>query len=159
VAGSVTNLAPAGGGDAIMHFSIDSGGVETIIAEDELQFRGDAALGFGNNILQIDLIGEPASTDIILVQADRLNTNGPPSGAANEHFTNLLEGATIQRDFGTSRYIWTLDYTDGSDDGVLDASVALRFVEKQVIPEPGGLALLAAGGLMLARRRRERHAC
>jgi hypothetical protein len=143
-------------GDSIFHFNLDAGGVTPIIAEDELQFRGDATNGLGNNILKIDLIGEAPSTDIILFQADRLNTNGVASGAANEHF-DLLEGALVQRDFGAFRYRWTLDYTDGSDEGTIDASVALRFVSKTVIPEPSSLALLALGWLPFAGRRRQQN--
>lgn len=145
-------------GDSIFHFSLDAGGVTTLVAEDEFQWRGDATNGLGNNILEIDLIGEAPQADIPLILADRLNTNGVPSGPANEHFTNILEGDLVVRDFGTFRYTWTADYFDpasGADDGVLDAGLTLRFVSREVIPEPGSVTLLAAvGGLALARRRR-----
>jgi hypothetical protein len=140
-------------GDSIFHFSIDAGGVTPIVAEDELQWRGDATNGLGNNFLNIDLIGEAPSSDIVLFRADRLNTNGVPSGAANEHFTNLLEGDSVIRTWGLHTYTWTLDYTDGSDDGMLHDSVALRFVSKVAVPEPASAVLVVLGVLALTCRR------
>ena len=151
------NNQVGGSGDTILHFSLDAGGVTPIIAEDELQWRGTSPNQLGDNLLEIDLIGEAPQTDITLILADRLNTNGATSGAANEHFSNYLEGAPIQADFGIYRYHWTLDYTDpttSADNGILDASVVLRFQSREIIPEPTSLGLLGAAGLMLARRRR-----
>jgi hypothetical protein len=151
------NNVGGGSGDTIMHFSIDAGGVTPIVAEDELQWRGTAPAVLGDNLLEIDLIGEAPSADITLFLADRLNTNGAASGAANEHFTNILEGDPVVRQFGGFEYTWTMDYTDpttSADNGVLDASVVLRFQSKVAIPEPSSLALLAAGGLTLVRRKR-----
>jgi hypothetical protein len=151
------NNQVGGSGTTVLHFSLDAGGVTPIIAEDELQWRGTSPNVLGQNLLEIDLIGEAPQSDITLILADRLNTNGATSGAANEHFSNYLEGAPIQADFGTYRYHWTLDYTDpttSADNGILDASVVLRFQSREIIPEPTSLALLGAAGLMLARRRR-----
>src|SRR5688572_29107128 len=134
------------GSVAVLHFSLDAGGVTPLIAEDEMRFAG-----LGSNLLEIDLIGEAPEANITLIMADRLNT---ASSAPAEAFTGMPEGTPIVRQFGGFEYTWTLDYNDASDNGVLDAFVRLNFVSKTVIPEPSSLALLGAGALMLARRRR-----
>ena len=41
----------SGNGDTIMHFSIDTGGVTPVVAEDELQWRGTTGPTFGNYFL------------------------------------------------------------------------------------------------------------
>ena len=68
-----------------------------------------------------------------------------------------VEGDPVTADFGIYRYHWIMDYTDpttSADNGILDASVILRFQSREIIPEPTSLALFGAGALMLARRRR-----
>lgn len=144
----------AGGGDSILHFSIDEGGVETIVVADELQFRGDAN-GFGNNFLVLDLIGLAPESDITLILADRLNTNGVTNDPSLERFTGMPDGTEIVRQFGGFEYTWLLVYTDGLDDGVLDASVVLDFQSRTVIPEPATAALTAVGVATMLLRRRE----
>ena len=154
MAGNVASLTGGtGSGTSIMHFSIDAGGVETVVAEDEFQFRGGNET-LGQNLLQLDLIGEAPEGDLLLIQADRLNTNGITGNAALERFTGMPDGSVIIRQFGDFEYQWTLEYGDGSDDGTLDAFVMLDFVSKTLVPEPTSLALLGLGSMALLRRRR-----
>ena len=62
----------------------------------------------------IGLIGEAPEGDLLLVQADRLNTNGITGNAALERFTGMPDGTVIIRQFGGFEYQWTLEYGDGS---------------------------------------------
>ena len=154
MAGNVASLTGGtGSGTSILHFSIDAGGVETVVAEDEFQFRGGNET-LGQNLLQLDLIAEAPEADLLLVQADRLNTNGITGNAALERFTGMPDGTVIIRQFGGFEYQWTLEYGDGSDDSTLDAFVMLDFVSKTLVPEPTSLALLGLGSMALLRRRR-----
>jgi hypothetical protein len=141
-----------GAGDAVLHFSLDASGVTPLIAEDEMRFSGNAGI-VGNNKLVVDLIGAAPTTDITLVTADRLGTSNAPA----ETFTGMPDLTPISAQFGGFQWNWLLDYTDGSDDGVLDASIVLRFQSKTEVPEPTSLALVGAGGLALLARRRRRN--
>lgn len=142
----------AGNGTSTFHFSLDAGGVTTLVAEDEFQFRGATTLG--NNQLLIDMVGEAPLTDITLVTADRLTTNGITSDPLSERFTGLPQGSAIAVAFGSFIYNYNLVYTDGSDDGTLDASIVLDFQSRTLVPEPASLAALGLGGMLAGRRRR-----
>jgi hypothetical protein len=152
VADSVAQVGASGGatGRAIYHWSLDDNGVTPIVADDEFQFRSTSATAVG--LLQVDLIGAsaPPETDITLVTADRLGNNG----GALERFSNYADGATLLATGDAWTYTYTVDYTDGSDDGTLDASIVLRYDSRTAVPEPGSLALVGLGGLALLRRRR-----
>ena len=140
------STAATGTRNTILHFTLDAGGVTTLVAEDEMRFAGT-----GNNQLVIDMSGLAPETDITLISADRLTT---ASSAPAETFTGMPHGTPIVRQFGGYEYTWNLLYQDASDNGVLDASVVLDFVSKtEIVPEPGGLALLGLSGLTLLRRR------
>jgi hypothetical protein len=134
------------GGQTILHFSLDAGGITPLIAEDEMRF-----VGTNTNTLLVDLIGLAPQTDITLITADRLNT---ASSAPSETFTGLPEGAPISASFGGFTYNWQIHYTDASDNGVLDASVKLLFVSRVEIPEPASFALMGLACMALAMLRR-----
>ena len=95
----------------------------------------------------------------MLVTADRLT---PMSGTVQYvNFEGMPDGTPISRAYQDYLYTWNLDYTDGSDDGTLDASIMLDFVSRVIIPEPGSLAPLCAGGAagIMGRRRRLEAGC
>ncbi len=138
-------------GIARMHFTLDNLGVTPMTAEDEMRFAGT-----GTNQLVVDLAGLPPLVDIPLVIADRLNTG---SSAPAETFTGLPDNSPITASFAGTTYHWLLDYTDASDNGVLDASIVLRFQSIDVVPEVSSFAmlgLLSAGATGLCRLRRRR---
>jgi hypothetical protein len=160
VASSNAQTAASGGasGHAIFHFSLDSGGITPIVANDEFQFRSGTAGAVAVGLLQVDLIEEAPLSDVTLVIADRLGNNG----GALERFTNFADGATLVASGAGWAYTYTVDYTDGSDNfdpatGLgLDASIVLHYVSRVEVPvpEPTGVALLGLGGLSLLWRRR-----
>jgi hypothetical protein len=118
--------------------------VTPIVVEDQFDIQNHDNNGnpTGTVLLEINLQGTPAEADILLVSADRLT---PTSGAAPfVNFTGLPDGSPIVRTFGNFIYTWNLDYTDGGDDGTLDASITLDFVSRTEVPEPGALAAAAA---------------
>jgi hypothetical protein len=138
--------AAAGTGlrQAVLSYTIDNGGVTPIVVEDQFDIQNHDNNGnpTGTVLLEINLQGTPAEADILLVSADRLT---PTSGAAPfVNFTGLPDGSPIVRTFGNFIYTWNLDYTDGGDDGTLDASITLDFVSRTEVPEPGALAAAAA---------------
>lgn len=133
-------------GPAVLKFVLDAGGVTPLIAEDELRFNG-----VNSNLLEIELAALAPETDLTLIMADRLTAQ---NGAPGEFFTGLPPGSPISAVFGLTQYNWTVEYQDGSDDGILDAYVKLAFVSTEIIPEPASLSLLGVGALMLVRRRR-----
>ncbi|MGB7158296.1 MAG: PEP-CTERM sorting domain-containing protein [Tepidisphaeraceae bacterium] len=153
VADSIAQVAASGGasGRSIFHWSLDNGGTTAILADDEFQFRSTSATTVGR--LQVDINGaaEPPQSDITLVTADRLGNNG----GALEAFSNFADGATLVATGTAWAYTYTVDYTDAGDNGILDASIVLHYVSREVIPEPGSLALLGLGGLAILRRRRD----
>lgn len=151
VASSTAELAASGNtnGHSIIRFSLDAGGVTPIIAEDEFQFRTTVA-GSAVGLLMVDLIAEAPQTDITLVIADRLGNNG----SAAERFYNYGDGDLLVASGAGWDYSYLVDYTDASDDGVLDASIVLRYQSRSLIPEPSALSLLGLAGLALVRRRR-----
>ncbi len=152
VASSNAQTAASGGanGHAIVHFSLDTGGVTPIIANDEFQFRSGTAGAIPVGLLQVDLIDEAPQADVVLVRADRLGNNG----GAQELFSNYVDNDTLVAVGAGWEYTYTIDYTDGSDDGTLNDSIVLHYVSRTLIPEPTSLALLGLGGLALFRRRR-----
>ena len=154
--------APPGAGtgmrEAVLHYTIDDGGVTPIVAEDQFDIQDHDGAGnpAGNVMLEITLAGAPPEEDILLVSADRLT---PTSGAATYvHFKGLPDGTPIVRAYLDYIYTWNIDYTDeGADDGDLESSIKLDFVSRVIIPEPGPLALLCVGALGIMRRRRGRN--
>lgn len=146
----VRAAASSTAGSSTFHFSLDAGGVTPIVAEDEFQFRG--VTNQGDNRLVIDMIGLAPQADVTLVSADRLTTNGLSAGSL-EQFPGLAQNAPISVTFGGFTYNYLLVYTDGSDDGVLDASIVLDFQNRVAVPEPTTLAAVGLGGLLLRRRR------
>jgi hypothetical protein len=134
-----------GTGQTVLRFDLDAGGVTPIIAEDELRVTGTS-----NALLEINLIGLAPQQDITLITADRITGSTTPFQA----FSNAPDGSQVMATFGGITYTWNVVYTDGSDDGILDASVVLDFVS--AVPEPSSAMLLGAGALVLARRHRRR---
>jgi hypothetical protein len=130
-------------GQTVLRFDLDAGGVTPLIAEDELRVTGAS-----NALLEINLIGLAPQQDITLITADRITGSATPFQA----FSNAPDGAEVMATFNGITYTWNVRYTDGSDDGVLDASVVLDFVS--AVPEPSSLALLGLAGVTLVRRRR-----
>jgi hypothetical protein len=135
-------------GSTNLHFSLDAGGVTPLIAEDEMRFTGIS--GVSHNSLIVDLIGAAPLTDITLITADRLNQ----ATAEGEIFTGLPDGSPISATFGPYTYNWLLKYQDGSDNGILDASVKLQFVSRTEVPEATSLMLMSLGSVALAMLRR-----
>lgn len=139
-------LAGGAAGPSVLKFVLDAAGVTPLTAEDELRF-----IGTNSNLLEIELSDYAPLADITLITADRLTT---ASSAPAETFTGLADGAAISAVYGTTQYNWTVDYQDGSDNGVLDAYVKLVFVNTQPVPEPASLSMLAIGAAAMLRRRR-----
>jgi hypothetical protein len=137
-----------GAGTTRLHFSLDAGGVTSLIAEDEMRFNGT-----GNNQLLVDLVGPAPLADVTLISADRLTT---ANGALSETFTGLPDGSPISASFGPYTYNWNLRYMDGSDNGVRDAFVKLEFVSRTAVPEPASIVLFVVSGLVLLGARRGR---
>ena len=81
-------------GTAVIHFSLDSTGAETMIAEDELRF-----VTAGANELVVDAIAQPPQADITLIQADRLGTAfGRDGGAVHELRPERRSGRAVRRE-------------------------------------------------------------
>ncbi len=129
--------------ETVLRFDLDNGGITTMIGEDELRITGAA-----NALLEVNMIGLPPQSDLLLISCDRITGTPTPN---LQPFSNAPEGTQIVRNFGDWTYTWNVRYQDGSDDGILDAFVKLEFVS--AVPEPASLSLLGLGALMLVRRR------
>jgi hypothetical protein len=99
-------------GTPVVGFVIDSGGVTTIQLRDFLRLNQGATLEVNVNSATVP------TTDITLIAADHF------AGTLTE-FVGMPDLSTISDIFNQRLYEWTLDYTNESDDGVIDSFVRL----------------------------------
>ncbi len=109
------------GGTSMASFAIDSGGISTVLVDDQLDLLGAT--------LDVSVIEDydPANGDIRLFDAGRLT--------GDEAFTNFLQGSTVSASTANFSYEWTIDYLDfgAEDPNNVDNGVYLRNLVRTAI--------------------------
>jgi hypothetical protein len=94
----------------ILGFVLDAGGVTPLVARDEIQML--------NLSLELSLSAVPPSSEIVLIQADRLSDD--------EQFNGLANGSTVSAPFGNNLYTWNINYFDNGLTGFPENAVVLN---------------------------------